>query len=53
MATRQRVRAADLLADGIVQHVVPEVAGESAHDLAVAVAAECGAQLRRLTAADV
>ena len=27
MATRQRVRAADLLADGIVQHVVPEVDG--------------------------
>jgi acetyl-CoA carboxylase beta subunit len=53
IAARQRVRAADLLADGIVQHVVPEVAGESAQDLAVAVAAECGAQLRRLTAADV
>ena len=49
MATRQRVRAADLLADGTVHRVVPEVAGESARDLAVAVAAECGAQLRRLT----
>jgi acetyl-CoA carboxylase carboxyl transferase subunit beta len=43
------VRAADLLADGTVQHVVPEVAGESAEDLALAVAAEVSAQLRRLT----
>jgi acetyl-CoA carboxylase carboxyl transferase subunit beta len=49
MAARQRVRAADLLADGIVQQVVPEVDGESARDLAVAVAAEIGVQLRRLT----
>ena len=49
MADAQHVRAADLLADGTVHHVVPEVAGESARDLAVAVAAECGAQLRRLT----
>jgi acetyl-CoA carboxylase carboxyl transferase subunit beta len=49
MAARQRVRAADLLADGTVQHVVPEVAGESAEDLALAVAAEVSAQLRRLT----
>ena len=49
MASRQRVRATDLLADGVVQHVVPEVDGESPHDLAVAVAAEVGARLRELT----
>jgi acetyl-CoA carboxylase carboxyl transferase subunit beta len=49
MAQRQRVRAADLLADGVVHHVVPEVDGESKGDLAVAVAAEVGAILRRST----
>ena len=49
MATRQRVRASDLLADGIVQHVVPEVDGEPARDLAVAVAAEVSALLREMT----
>ncbi len=49
MATRQRVRASDLLADGIVQHVVPEVDGEPAGDLAVAVAAEVSALLRSMT----
>ncbi len=49
MASRQRVRAVDLLADGVVQHVVPEVDGESPHDLAVAVAAEIGTRLRELT----
>ena len=49
MATRQRVRAADLLADGVVQHVVPEVDGESPRDLAVAVAAEIGTRLRELS----
>ncbi|WP_299932200.1 carboxyl transferase domain-containing protein [uncultured Nocardioides sp.] len=48
MATQQRVRAVDLLADGIVHHIVPEVDGESPHDLAVAVAAEVGARLREL-----
>jgi acetyl-CoA carboxylase carboxyl transferase subunit beta len=48
MASRQRVRATDLLADGIVHHVVPEIDGESARDLAVAVAAELGARLREL-----
>jgi acetyl-CoA carboxylase carboxyl transferase subunit beta len=47
MASRQRVRATDLLADGIVHHVVPEVDGESARDLAVAVAAEVSALLRQ------
>ncbi|WP_341927557.1 carboxyl transferase domain-containing protein [Nocardioides psychrotolerans] len=50
MATAQRVGSADLLAGGTVQHVVPEVPGESAQDLAVAVAAEIGEQLRRMTA---
>jgi acetyl-CoA carboxylase carboxyl transferase subunit beta len=49
MAARQRVRAADLLADGVVQQVVPEVDGESAGDLAVAVAAEIGVRLREMT----
>ncbi|MDT0184302.1 carboxyl transferase domain-containing protein [Microbacterium sp. ARD31] len=49
MATRQRVRAADLLADGVVQHVVPEVDGEAPRDLAVAVAAEVGRRLRELS----
>ncbi|MDZ5660326.1 carboxyl transferase domain-containing protein [Nocardioides sp. S-58] len=53
MASRQRVRAADLLADGVVQHVVPEVEGETRAELAVAVAAEVGAQLRRMTRASV
>lgn len=47
MAQQQRVRAADLHADGTVQHVVPEVDGETARDLAVAVAAEVGTALRR------
>ncbi len=46
MAQRQRVRAIDLLADGTVQHVVPEIDGEPAGDLAVAVAARVSALLR-------
>ncbi len=46
MARQQRVRATDLLADQIVQRVVPEIDGEPASDLAVAVAAEVSAQLR-------
>ena len=49
MAARHRIRAADLLADGVVQHLVPEVEGESPRELAVAVAAEIGARLRELT----
>ncbi|NPD03436.1 acetyl-CoA carboxyl transferase [Nocardioides sp. zg-1308] len=53
MASAQRVRAADLLADGVVQHVVPEVEGETRAELAVAVAAEVGAQLRRMTRTSV
>jgi acetyl-CoA carboxylase carboxyl transferase subunit beta len=51
MAERQRVRAADLLADGVVQHVGPEVEGEGPRDLAVAVAAQVGSLLRDATAA--
>ncbi len=47
LAEEQRVRAADLLADGVVHHVVPEVDGETARDLAMAVAAEVGVALRR------
>ncbi len=47
LAEAQRVRAADLLADGVVHHVVPEVDGETARDLAMAVAAEVGGALRR------
>ncbi len=50
MATAQRVGSADLLAGGTVQHVVPEVDGEPAPDLARAVCAEIGEQLRRMTA---
>ncbi|WP_244929585.1 carboxyl transferase domain-containing protein [Nocardioides sp. W7] len=46
MASAQQVRARDLLAAGTVHHVVPEVDGEPAHDLAVAVAAEIGHQIR-------
>ncbi|GAA1446351.1 carboxyl transferase domain-containing protein [Mycobacterium cookii] len=49
MAQRQRVRAADLFADGVVHRVVPEVDGESPRELAVAVAAEVSALLRELT----
>ncbi|WP_182524082.1 carboxyl transferase domain-containing protein [Nocardioides dongkuii] len=46
MAASQRVRARDLLAAGTVQHVVPEIDDEPAADLALAVAAEIGHQLR-------
>ncbi len=53
MATQQRVRAVDLLADGIVHHIVPEVDGEEPADLAAAVAAEIGTRLRELTGAAV
>jgi acetyl-CoA carboxylase carboxyl transferase subunit beta len=49
LAEAQRVRAADLLADGVVHRVVPEVEGETARDLAVAVAAEVGVALRQAT----
>lgn len=49
LAQAQRVRAADLLADGIVHRVVAEVDGESARELAVALAAETSQVLRTLT----
>jgi acyl-CoA carboxylase subunit beta len=45
VANRQRVRARDLLEAGVVQQVVPEIDGESADSLAIAVAAACGRQL--------
>ena len=47
MAQQQRIRASDLYAEGTVHHVVPEIDGETARDLAVAVAAEVGTVLRR------
>ena len=50
VAARQRVRAVDLLADGVVRHVVPEADGDTARDLAIAVAAECGRRLGELQA---
>ena len=48
VAAAQRVRAVDLLADGIVHHVVPEVDGEPPRDLAIAVAAECARRIVEL-----
>src|SRR5690606_30709990 len=45
LAEAQHVRAVDLLAEGAVQHVVPEREGDTARDVAVAVAAECAAVL--------
>ena len=52
MATQQRVRAVDLLADGIVHHVVPELDGEGSADLALAVAAEVSAPAARAHGGD-
>lgn len=49
LATQQRVRAADLLADGIVHTVVPEPTDGTEVDLAVALAAECAHRLDQLT----
>lgn len=49
LAEAQHVRAADLLAAGIVHHVVPERDGEPPADLALAMAAECGRRLAELT----
>lgn len=49
MAEAQGVGARALLAAGTVHRVVPEADGESAAELAVAVAAEVAAQLRELT----
>jgi acetyl-CoA carboxylase carboxyl transferase subunit beta len=48
MSQSQRVGALDLQAIGTVHHVVPEPSGDTAEGLALAVAAEVGAQLERL-----
>lgn len=48
MARQQRVGAADLLADGIVHHIVAELPDDDAETLCNAVAAEVGARLRDL-----
>jgi acetyl-CoA carboxylase carboxyl transferase subunit beta len=49
MADRQRVKAADLLVDGIVHQVVPENDDDSPEDLAQAVVGEVSRQLAVLT----
>jgi acetyl-CoA carboxylase carboxyl transferase beta subunit len=49
VARAQRVRATDLLADGIVHHVVAEANAQSARDLAVALAAETSRVLRTVS----
>ena len=49
MAEQQEVRAIDLHRSGTVHHVVPEVEGETAEQLALAVAAECAVRLREMT----
>ena len=49
MADRQRVKAADLLADGVVHHVVPENEDDGPKDLALAVAGEVSRRLAALT----
>lgn len=49
MADRQRVKAADLLADGIVHHLVPENDDDGPEELARAVVAEVSRQLATLT----
>lgn len=51
MAEQQRVSARDLHDEGTVHHVVPEPDDDTPEDLARAVAAEVGAQLRDLLAA--
>ena len=48
MSEQQEVRAVDLQRSGTVHHVVPEVEGESAAELAVAVAAECAVRLHEM-----
>ena len=45
MAEAQQVRASDLRAAGIVDHLVPEVPGDPAEALAGAVVAEIAASL--------
>ena len=49
MSEQQEVRAIDLYRSGTVHHVVPEVEGESAEQLALAVAAECAVRLHEMT----
>lgn len=49
MARQQRVGAPELLADGIVHHIVAELPDDDATSLCNAVAAEIGAHLRELT----
>ncbi len=49
MSEQQEVRAVDLFRSGTVHHVVPEVDGESAEQLALAVAAECAVRLHEMT----
>jgi hypothetical protein len=49
MARAQRVGAADLAADGVVQHIVPERDDDSPADLATAVATTCAEVLASLT----
>jgi acetyl-CoA carboxylase carboxyl transferase subunit beta len=48
MAQRHEVRAVDLLRAGTVHSVVAEDEDDTAEDLAVAVAAECGVWLRQM-----
>ena len=50
MAELQKIRAPDLFEMGVVHHVIPELPDDTAEALAMAVAAECGAQLRELSA---
>ena len=50
MADRQRVKAADLVADGIVHKVVPESDDDGPAELARAVVGEVSRQLADLTA---
>jgi acetyl-CoA carboxylase carboxyl transferase subunit beta len=49
MAELQQVGVLDLAARGIVSHIVPEPADDTAASLALAVVAECAAALRRQT----
>ncbi|MGZ5370760.1 carboxyl transferase domain-containing protein [Aeromicrobium sp.] len=49
MAESQHVRARDLLEMGTIHHVIPEPEGDTAKSFALAIAAECGAQLRLLS----
>lgn len=48
MAQQQRVGAAQLLADGVVHHIVAELSDDTAESLCTAVVAEVGAHLRDL-----